>query len=271
MHLQIVAERFGSTHPVIPLKGGRGLAFRSGSIIIKLAKDENEASWAAETFRSLVSTEELRISEPILSDRGRWIEDGYVAWSFLAGEHFRGRYREKLLACSACNRSFARIERPPFLATRVSPWAVADRRAWGEEPIRYEQEFKPIYKDLLGRMESMDLPSQIIHGDFSGNVLLAAGMPPAVIDFSPYWRPADFSMSVMLMDAAAWDQTVSAEELLAIFVSVEDIEQLALRATLRRIFEQFEHIGKLGLNRKACLTEAIQYQRAFRNLFGKEN
>ena len=42
---------------------------------------------------------------------------------------------------------------------------------------------------LVAARRSVDAVSQLVHGDLSGNVLLAHGLPPAVIDFSPYWRP----------------------------------------------------------------------------------
>jgi len=35
-------------------------------------------------------------------------------------------------------------------------------------------------------------------------VLFAAGEPPAVIDFSPYWRPAGLALAVAAVDALTW-------------------------------------------------------------------
>jgi len=32
-------------------------------------------------------------------------------------------------------------------------------------------------------------PSQLIHSDLGGNVLFHDQLPPAIIDFSAYWRP----------------------------------------------------------------------------------
>jgi prepilin-type processing-associated H-X9-DG protein len=49
------------------------------------------------------------------------------------------------------------------------------------------------------------LPAQLIHGDLGGNVLFADGEPPAVIDFSPYWRPAGLALAVAAVDAPMWD------------------------------------------------------------------
>jgi hypothetical protein len=45
---------------------------------------------------------------------------------------------------------------------------------------------------------------QIVHGDLTGNVLLAAGMAPAVIDISPYWRPPAYADGIVVADALCW-------------------------------------------------------------------
>lgn len=50
-------------------------------------------------------------------------------------------------------------------------------------------------------------PSQhlpFIHGDLTGNVLFAAGRAPAVIDFSPYWRPPVFAEAIVVADGLLW-------------------------------------------------------------------
>ena len=44
-----------------------------------------------------------------------------------------------------------------------------------------------------------------MHGDLTGNVLFARGLPPAVIDFSPYWRPVGFASAVVVGDALLWE------------------------------------------------------------------
>jgi hypothetical protein len=45
---------------------------------------------------------------------------------------------------------------------------------------------------------------QLVHGDLAGNVLFAAGKEPAIIDFSPYWRPSEYAEGVVLADALCW-------------------------------------------------------------------
>ena len=57
-----------------------------------------------------------------------------------------------------------------------------------------------------GAPAAVRLPAQLIHGDLGGNVLFAAGEPPAVIDFSPYWRPAGLALAVAAVDALTWSE-----------------------------------------------------------------
>ena len=48
---------------------------------------------------------------------------------------------------------------------------------------------------------------QVIHGDVGGNVLFAdaSGLPPAIIDVSPYFRPRSFAHAILVADAVAWE------------------------------------------------------------------
>jgi hypothetical protein len=43
-----------------------------------------------------------------------------------------------------------------------------------------------------------------VHGDLTNNVLLRAGQPPGIIDFSPYWRPPEYAEGIIVADALSW-------------------------------------------------------------------
>jgi hypothetical protein len=45
----------------------------------------------------------------------------------------------------------------------------------------------------------------LIHGDLTGNVLFHDELPPAIIDFTPYWRPLEFQSAVVVADALVWE------------------------------------------------------------------
>jgi hypothetical protein len=49
-------------------------------------------------------------------------------------------------------------------------------------------------------------PAQLVHGDLTNNVLLTAGQPPGIIDFSPYWRPPEYAEGIIIADALSWHE-----------------------------------------------------------------
>ena len=71
-----------------------------------------------------------------------------------------------------------------------------------------------------------------MHGDLTGNVLFADGLPPAVIDFSPFWRPTGFASAVVVGDALLWED--ADESLLGAVAHVDDFAQFLLRALIFR-------------------------------------
>lgn len=96
-----------------------------------------------------------------------------------------------------------RINRP--VRSRADEWAVADRMAWDEEPCTVKHEaLRPPAERLTDFVLPERRPSQVIHGDLTGNVLFAPGLPPGVIDFTPYWRPAPFCLAIVAVDAVLW-------------------------------------------------------------------
>jgi len=76
------------------------------------------------------------------------------------------------------------------------------------------------------------LTCQVIDGDLSGNVLFASGQVPAVIDFVPYWRPAGFSLAIVVADAVSW---FGAEPALALRLLEQGRLVLLARAALCRL------------------------------------
>jgi hypothetical protein len=77
------------------------------------------------------------------------------------------------------------------------------------------------------------LPAQLIHGDLGGNVLFAAGEPPAVIDFSPYWRPAGLALAIAAVDALTWSGADPA--ILDQLADQPELDQLLARAHVGRL------------------------------------
>ena len=109
------------------------------------------------------------------------------------------------------------------------------------------REIGALFKRLKARLLPIALPSQVIHGDFTGNVLFEPGLAPAVIDFSPYWRPAGFALAVVIVDALTWGG--AGMDILDLVRDELEIEQLLLRAELRRLVEVELHDRAAGRRR----------------------
>lgn len=201
-----VLAAFGVEHSIASLlPGGQGSSWRAGSLVLKPASDEIEATWSAGVLSSL-NPEGFHINRPVASSSGAWVVDGWTAYTMLPGEHdLVHRWADVIEVGAALNRALAKVKRPAFLDDRSGPWSIGDCVAWGEAPLSLEHdEFKAVGHELTGYVQPEDLASQVIHGDLSRNVLSAPGDPPAVIDFVPYWRPASFSLAIVVVDAVAW-------------------------------------------------------------------
>jgi hypothetical protein len=98
---------------------------------------------------------------------------------------------------------------------------------------------------LLAAFRPVTLPAQLMHGDFGGNVLFADGEPPAVIDFSPYWRPAGLAIAVAAVDALLWYG--ARPDILQELAGEPDLNQLLARALVFRLVTEI--IARDGRNR----------------------
>lgn len=136
----------------------------------------------------------------------------------------------------------ADLAQPAWFARREqNPWVVADKLAWDEMEITghsrmaHHPRIAPAVEPLRRRLRPVNARSQIIHGDFGGNVLFADGLPPVVIDLSPYWRPVEFAVGVVIADAIVWEG--ADVSLIEAGNRFPDFAQYLLRAELRRVIE----------------------------------
>lgn len=208
------------------LTGGQGLAFSAGDLVLKPAGDMASAVWLAEVLEGL-STADVRVIRPVRARSGMWVVDGWSAWRWLEGEHRSQAWDEVLEVSARFHRAVADIQWSPAVVG-THRWAVADRVAWGEAFADLPEAVAP----LLALRRPVELPCQLVHGDLGGNVLFSDRLPPAVIDVSPYWRPAEYADAIVVADAVAWSGTGHdlVERLLG-----EQGEQLLLRAVLFRV------------------------------------
>ena len=221
-----VLARFGLDvrTPIRPM----GRAMVAGDIVFKPVEDEAESTWVAEVLSTLVS-DDIRIARPLRSGDGRWVVDGWTAWERIGGRPAL-RWNDILAAGRALHAATRTVDRPDVLDTRDHPWARADRMAWGEERGSDVRVAEPV----LARVRPLDLESQVVHGDLTGNVLFAAGERPGIIDFSPYWRPPGWALAVVVVDAVVWHGAPFA--LADALADEPEADQLLARATLFRLY-----------------------------------
>ena len=228
-----VLRAFGVDEVATRFSTGRGRAWCTGDAVLTPAEDDMEAEWIA-TLAATIEQKGFRLARPLPARDGRWVVDGWAAWSRLAGEHTTTRWLELLAAAAAFHSAVSDVGRPEFIARKANTdrWGVADKIAWAEattDELRTVTHVAP----LLDARRPVDLPAQLIHGDLVGNVLFAEDMPPAIIDLSLYWRPVGYSAALVVGDALAWEG--ASPEIVRLIEHFDQWPQLLLRAVIFRI------------------------------------
>jgi uncharacterized protein (TIGR02569 family) len=235
---------FRATGPPVPLEGGQGSSWRVDDLVLKpFDKNEEMLSWQADLLGA-VQCDGFRVSHPRRAIDGRFVVDGWCAWEWLAGRHEQGRWSEIIAVGERFHAALANVPRPDFIDRYTDPWAIGDRVAWGELPIAAFMHVKHVAR-LAAALRPLVARSQLIHGDLTGNVLFADGLPPAIIDLAPYWRPTAFASGIVVGDAFVWEG--AGEELLASVTHIERFDQFLIRALIYRavtdrLFRQHEPI-----------------------------
>ncbi len=188
--------------PVL-LPGGQGGTWQVGDAVVKAVLDEGETSWLGSVLAEL-PTDGFRLARPRAATDGRWVVDGWAAWEHVDGQPATDRWPEVLAVGRRFSAALAPVPPPDLLHRRRHRWAVADRAAWGDEAMEVPAPVRPLVDRLSAARQPLDLPTQLVHGDLAGNVLFAEGQEPAVIDVSPYVRPAGWTLAVVTVDALAW-------------------------------------------------------------------
>jgi uncharacterized protein (TIGR02569 family) len=234
-----VLAAFGlSSAPGEQLAGGR--TWRFGDAVLKPAPHAVESAWAAGVFESL-RVSGIRVARPLRSSDGRWVVGGWCAQRFVSGRP-AARYDDIVDASFALHEALAGVPAPRFLAERQDVYSWADRLAWGEtdEADRLgDGHGARLYAEVAAGRRPVDLPSQVVHGDLFGNVLFAGSAPPAVIDFTPYWRPASYAVAIIVVDAVSWGRAPT--ELVRRWAHLECWPQLLRRAVLFRLAVSLVH------------------------------
>ncbi len=214
--------------------GGQGRTWRTDGAVLKPHGSVVEAQWTA-SLLDRMPVNGFRIERPLASRWGTWCVEGWTAWDFIDGRHEFDRWSEVFAAARALHRALeGAVPRPQFLDERDDPWALADRVAWGEAPPRmHSVDLEVCAIRLAQNVIRTQQPSQIVHGDVTGNVLFGPTGPPAIIDFTPYWRPALYADAIIAVDALCWHG--AAADIVDLLEPAERASMIA-RAALFRLF-----------------------------------
>jgi uncharacterized protein (TIGR02569 family) len=215
----------------IPLGGGQSTPWRAGDLVLKPADlDREEWEWQARIL-SRVSCDGFRLARPQAAVDGSLCVDGWCATEYVAGQHEQRRWPEIIAVGERLHAALRAIPRPSFLDQRSTPWAIGDRVAWGEIPAGGFPAVSHL-PPLTAAVRPVTAPSQLIHGDLTGNVLFHGRLPPAIIDFSPYWRPAAYASAIVVADALVWEGADSS--ILDAVGHIGDFGQYLVRALIFR-------------------------------------
>ena len=190
----------------------------------------------------------FRVPRPLGTTAGDWVAGdtrtgAWTAWQWLPGEPASWAgvsplWPRLIEASRAFHAALAGRPAPLWLGRDGSQWTIGDQVAWGERDPGSVLAAAPgplggQLRSLLAALRPVRLPAQLIHGDLGGNVLFAAGEPPAVIDFSPYWRPAGLALAVAAVDALTWSGADPA--ILDELDGEPELDQLLARAHVFRL------------------------------------
>lgn len=238
-----VLAAFAVTEQIELLVGGQGNNYRAGDVVLKPIDNIEEYEWIAETMNN-IKQDGFRVPHFIKSINGNWVEEGWAAYNFVEGTHKENHWEEKINACELFHYALKNLPCPDFISRKNDPWAIADRVVWGEQSIKHNPRLQKELNKLKALLKPINLPNQLVHGDFTGNVLFQENLPPAIIDFSPYFRPKDFAKAIIVVDALVWEG--ADESILQLVKDLPEIKQLIIRAEMRRLIEIEECLKYFG-------------------------
>ena len=221
-----------------PFPGGAGYNWTDGRLVLKPVGYVPEHDWVCEVYAAWDS-QGVRVPEPV-APRGVnhgicWSAEGWGAHVFVPGRdtdlvHELARVKD---ASDTFHDSVKDLPRPDFLDVRNDPWAFGDRVAWEAAKPEGDQETLEVICALSDHLAPVTTTGQPIHGDILPNVLVADGLPPAVIDWPVYFRPVAMANAIAVTDALTFRGAPLA--LLDEWETGEDWNQMLIRALLYRL------------------------------------
>lgn len=211
--------------------------WRGSRIVLRRVTDTAEAVWAGRSLGG-VSLPDLRIAKLAQATDGRQIVGGWMAYrttgAEATGEPSVPGFDEYVLVSVKLHQALADLPRPEFIGKRTDLLARADRMAWGEEEAELDEARGGRWFEVLaGSLKQVSLPDQVVHGNLYRSVRFDGHGPPTVIDFRPYFRPAEWAAALVVIDAIALGGADA--ELVDRWSHLPAWRQMLLRATLFRL------------------------------------
>lgn len=198
-----VLRAFAVEADPVPLAGGQGTSWRAGAAVLKPVEDPLRG----EELAALVAgfdEDGFRLARPVAAADGRFVVSGWTAWRWVEGCHAGGRWDEVVPLSVRLARVLGGLPRPGFLDRLDDPWVRGGHVAFGHAAVA-PYRHRPDIAAILPRLGPPAVQTnQLIHNDLAGNVLFDDPRPPAVIDFTPGWRPAGYQTAVVVADAFLW-------------------------------------------------------------------
>jgi uncharacterized protein (TIGR02569 family) len=221
---------------LLPLPGGQDTAWTDGRLVLKPVAFPAEHAWVCDVYADWPASDVVRVPEPVASFHGHgWLVEGWGAHVLVPGRDLDLPTELPVVraASDAFHAVVADLPRPAFLDDRTDPWSFGDRVAFeGFEPQGDAQTLRVIAR-LRQALRPVYAHDQVIHGDILPNVLVAPALPPAVIDWPPYYRPAGLANAIAATDAVTFHGAPLA--LFDEWAAGRDWDQLLVRALLYRL------------------------------------
>lgn len=207
-------------------------AWYCDEVVLRPVRDRKHAVWLG-TVLDRLDVPEIRVARPVRSTDGRTLISGWQAYRYLDGT--RGADPDALILTSMKlhQATFQLSETPPE-GNRDDIGAEADRLAWGDQdsPLD-EQKGGRWFEILTGVRKPVSLPDQLVHGQLYDTVVFDEQGTPGIVDFVPYYRPAEWATAVAAVDTVA--EGAADGELLRRWGHLPEWPQMLLRAILFRL------------------------------------
>lgn len=152
-----VLREFGVAEAPRLMHGGQGTSWLAGGLVFKPEAGETH-EWLAEALGD-VALDEVRLAMPVRTRSGPWVSEGWSATRWVEGvepdRSTPSTWIEIIESGRALHRAVAHLSRPDCLDARQDWWALADKAAWGERPIRFHPELTGIARCLQDALEHL--------------------------------------------------------------------------------------------------------------------